>query len=94
LPILTKKKNGRWTSGKDSRKATELKNLQETIKADPFISKVSADKYINGIEKLVALKRNKIHFWATPQSLKEFKDLIENSDVLQQLTHSSKAPKI
>lgn len=76
---IESKNSGRWTSGVNSEKIKLLMQLKNTIKQeqDPITPKSALEnKYLHDIMSVCTIRRNPIHFWATPHSVKEFKLLL------------------
>lgn len=76
---IDNKANGRWTCGKQSDKMKQLKLLQTQIVANLKLSQENILEYLQALRKIVAIKRNTIHFWHTPDSVKELEPLIQES---------------
>ncbi|CAM2956474.1 hypothetical protein LEAN103870_10605 [Legionella anisa] len=71
------KQGTRWTSGKDSQKVNDLKELKQSISettAEQWDEKES--EFLLNTLKICERKRNPIHFWSTPESVTEFKTLL------------------
>jgi len=78
-------KNGnRWTSGINSVKVQQLNQLQNIIKSDKGEIKAGskeAEDYLLKIMKICEMKRNPLHFWATPESVGEYKALLQQHNI-------------
>ncbi|KTC87822.1 MULTISPECIES: hypothetical protein [Legionella] len=78
------KNGGRWTSGINSEKVTALKAIITEIKAEKGLSiedSVLQTSYLQDIMAVCHIKRNPWHFWATPNSVTEFKHLLEENNL-------------
>ncbi|KTD33218.1 DNA repair protein [Legionella nautarum] len=78
------KNGGRWTSGIDSEKVKTLKAIKTEIEAEKVFSiedSVLQTTYLRAIEAVCHIKRNPWHFWATPNSVTEFKQLLEDNNL-------------
>lgn len=76
------KSGGRWTSGINSEKVEALKAIQAKIEADKGFSiddSVVQPNYKQEIMEACQIKRNPWHFWAIPNSVTEFKHLLEEN---------------
>ncbi|AWN75372.1 TPA: GNAT family N-acetyltransferase [Legionella anisa] len=77
---IEKKENDRYTSGLNSHKVQEFKKLQQEIlnKQD---SEIDPQEIIHQIRNLCQIKRNPLHFWSTPHSVKELNQLLLKMDL-------------
>lgn len=78
------KKGGHWTSGMNSKKVQLLTDIRDSIAAEsrdiPPKSKAQTD-YLMNIMKVCEMKRNSIHFWATPESIGEYTLLLKQKKI-------------
>lgn len=92
---IEKPTNGRRSSGIGSTKVEKLSNLVKQIQvcsADKW--SVSESQFINQIQSVCKLRRNRMHFWKTPESVGElaallkehgFNETNENTPLIQNL---------
>ncbi|CEK10161.1 hypothetical protein [Legionella hackeliae] len=76
------KQGTRWTSGHNSKKINDLKELKRTMHQtleDEWSEKEG--KFILNILKICEQRRNILHFWATPESVTEFKALLKEQNI-------------
>ena len=76
---IENKKGGRWTSGINSKKVELLAELKNTIAAEK--EEIETGNYVQitylqEIMRVCQMKRNPLHFWSTPDSVEEYKQLL------------------
>lgn len=73
----------RITSGINSEKVTKLKTIQEHINQQAEL-KACSEEYqcrVREIMSICEMKRNPLHFWYTPDSVAEYKDLLNQHNI-------------
>lgn len=78
---IENKANGRWTSGKNSEKVKQLQALKKQLSANISASSQETIIHLQKIRGIAAIKRNKLHFWHTPDSVKELEQLISSKEL-------------
>lgn len=73
---LLNQSNGRKTSRNNHWKVLLLTEISTKIQQD-HTSMDNIDQFIADIRAVCAMKRNKLHFWATPHSVNEFEHLLK-----------------
>jgi hypothetical protein len=87
------KSGKRFTSGINSKKVQQLKNIQTHINSEDEI-KTGSEKlkeYTQNIMNICKIKRNPIHFWRSPNSVKEYLTLLKENNI--KFTPKTKTPK-
>ena len=69
---------GRYTSSTDHKKVSDLKSILNTLKTKEESGKTQ-NEYVREILDVCKIKRNSMHFWATPHSVDEFKALLKEN---------------
>jgi hypothetical protein len=92
---IENKNSGRWTSGVNSQKVDLLKKIMNSITSES--EKISPDSptqsdYLQQIMDVCLIKRNPIHFWATPTSVQEYKQLLQENGLELTTTRTSSSP--
>ena len=68
---------GRLTSSSNHHKLKELQTIQDKLNKNDL----TQNECITQIMKACEIKRNPLHFWATPTSVIEFKKLLEDNQI-------------
>lgn len=79
---IENKSNGRWTSGEHSKKIDLLKGIQEALTKESeeiTFANGMQEHYLQKIMDVCLIKRNSIHFWATPTSVGEYTQLLHEN---------------
>jgi hypothetical protein len=87
------KSGKRFTSGINSKKVQRLKDIQTRINSEDEIKTGSKKlkEYTQNIMKICKIKRNPIHFWRSPDSVKEYVVLLKENNI--KFTPKTKTPK-
>ncbi|KTD48286.1 hypothetical protein [Legionella quateirensis] len=69
-------RNGRQTSRNSHWKTSLFEKIKQELQKETALSNDKVPHWINEIHKVCSQKRNSLHFWATPHSVKEFERLL------------------
>jgi hypothetical protein len=81
---IEQKKGGRWTSGTKSEKVRLLAAIKNSIIAEKEAIEPGSKtqiKYVQQIMQECQKRRNAFHFWATPDSVNEYKQLLKDNNI-------------
>ncbi|MBL7479802.1 hypothetical protein [Legionella bononiensis] len=72
---------GRYTSSINHKKITDLKSILDKL-TNSEESGTFQEEYVSKIMDACKIKRNSLHFWATPHSVVEFKALLKDNNII------------
>ncbi|MBL7479807.1 hypothetical protein [Legionella bononiensis] len=78
-------RNGRQTKRNSDWKTSQFEKIKQELQKESAFSNDEVPHWINRIHKVCAQKRNALHFWATPHSVKEFERLLTEKNIDTQL---------
>jgi hypothetical protein len=74
-------RNGRQTSRYSNWKTSQFEKIKQELQKETSFSNDEVPHWINEIHKVCSQKRNALHFWATPHSVKEFERLLAEKNI-------------